>query len=86
MDTTIVPFISEDGRPHRFVGILTDITPLKATEESLRHSESCLAEERTLLRTLLDTIPDLIFIKDEKFAFVYCNKALKSSSESPPRH
>lgn len=77
VDTTIVPFIGEDGSPSRFVGILTDITPLKATEESLRHSESCLAQERTLLRTLLDTIPDLIFIKDQKYAFVYCNKAFE---------
>ncbi|GAT33615.1 PAS domain S-box-containing protein [Terrimicrobium sacchariphilum] len=74
---TIVPFLGEDDRPTHFVGILTDITQLKVAEESLRHSEACLAQERTLLRTLLDTIPDLIFIKDQNCAFAYCNKAFE---------
>jgi PAS domain S-box-containing protein len=45
-----------------------DITERKATEEAL-------AQERNLLRTLMDLLPDHIFVKDRQSRFIICNRA-----------
>lgn len=38
-----------------------------------KHAESTLAEERNLLRTLIDTLPDAIYVKDVESRFVLGN-------------
>ncbi|MFO1319633.1 MAG: PAS domain S-box protein [Burkholderiales bacterium] len=58
----------EQGRPLRLIGTQTDITDRKRAEEDR-------ARERTLLRTLIDTIPDNVFTKDLQGRFVICNIA-----------
>ncbi|MCC4118236.1 PAS domain-containing protein [Aromatoleum toluclasticum] len=55
------------GNPVRFVGINRDLTEQKQTELSLRNSE---AE----LRTLFDTIPDPVWLKDANGVFLACNR------------
>ena len=40
-----------------------------------KQAESALAEERHLLRTLIDNLPDYIFIKDRQSRFVTINRA-----------
>lgn len=50
------------------VGI--DITELKETEQALR-------QERALLRSLIDSIPDLIFYKDKQRVYQRVNKAFQ---------
>ena len=48
-------------------------------KESIRHRvEQSLASDRALLRTLIDTIPDLIFFKDRVQIYLGCNKAFES--------
>ncbi|TAK97870.1 MAG: PAS domain S-box protein, partial [Verrucomicrobia bacterium] len=42
-----------------------------------REAEQALLHERALLRTLLDSIPDLIFFKDKNSIFLGCNKAFE---------
>ncbi len=50
-------------------GILTEITRHKRTEQALD-------QERELLRTLMDHLPDSIYFKDEKSQFLRINKSL----------
>lgn len=50
------------------LAIVVDITARKRDEESL-------TKERTLLRTLIDALPDLVFTKDTAGRFTLCNAA-----------
>lgn len=52
----------------QFVCTIRDITERKQVQ-------TALAEERNLLRTLIDTIPDYIYIKDTAHRTVLCNLA-----------
>ncbi len=67
--TTKVPLRDQQGEIVGLVGITRDITERKQAEETL-------AQERNLLRTLIDTIPDYIYVKDRQSRFVIGNKAL----------
>src|SRR5262249_35328322 len=42
---------------------------------SIRKSEDVLVAERTLFRLIIDTVPDLIFVKDTEGRFVMGNQA-----------
>ncbi len=66
--TVKAPLPLPDGTTH-VLGIAADITKRYEAEEALRR-------ERTLLRTLIDSIPDLIFTKDTAGRFDVCNRAL----------
>jgi len=48
---------------------LEDITESKRAEEAL-------AQERTLLKTVIENIPDKIYAKDTEGRFILCNKAV----------
>lgn len=54
VETTIVPFLDERGKPYQFVSVRTDITPIKEAEEVLHRSkeelEQMVAEQTAELR------------------------------------
>lgn len=47
-------------------------------DRQLKEKEDILLNERTFLRRLIDSIPDLIFIKDLEGKFVLCNAAFEA--------
>ena len=55
-----------DGSPRRIAGTHLDITARKETDAQL-------ANERTFLKTLVGTIPDLVWLKDPDGIYLACN-------------
>jgi PAS domain S-box-containing protein len=62
-------YVLFDGEAYN-CAFVTDITRRKQMEQSLRESEG-------RVRTLLQTIPDLIWLKDEKGVFLNCNSSFE---------
>ena len=59
----------EEGNAVRVAGTLLDITEVK----NLLHT---LETERSMLQTMFDSIPDLIFCKDTDLKYTRCNESL----------
>ena len=64
----VVTNLLHDRNVNGYVANYRDISQRKAAEESLR-------QERYLLRTLIDNLPDYIYIKDTEFRHIVNNKA-----------
>lgn len=64
VDTTIVPFISEDGKPFQYVAIRYEITERKEAEQRIRQQAS-----------LLDQAQDAILVCDLDYRIMYWNKS-----------
>lgn len=54
----------------------------RVAERDLRNSQQMLNRERGLLRGLIDSIPDLVFVKDTDHKYISCNKAFESFTNS----
>ena len=52
-----------------------DVAARQQTEEARKQAEAALAQERGLLRTLIDTLPDSFFVKDQKGRYTLINVA-----------
>ncbi len=68
VSTTKVPLRNRDGTIIGLVAIGRDITDRKRSEEALE-------EKHRLLRTLIDNLPDYIFVKDTQGRFLLTNQA-----------
>ncbi|MCA8995834.1 MAG: PAS domain-containing protein, partial [Planctomycetaceae bacterium] len=67
--TTKMPLFDGEGNVIGTFGISRDISDLIRAEQAQ-------SQERDLLRTLMDGLPDLVFIKDRHGRFITCNIAL----------
>ncbi len=64
----VMPLFDEEGRPRGAVGAFVDITERK-------HAEAALAQERLLLRTVIDNLPDAVYAKDRQGRKILVNRA-----------
>ncbi|HZH36501.1 MAG TPA: PAS domain-containing protein, partial [Flavisolibacter sp.] len=62
-----VPVFKADGSIREWVGVHTDITEQRKMEESLRESEQ-------RFRTLAETLPQLVWMTDEKGSYEYASR------------
>lgn len=65
---TTIPHTDQQGRLIAYDGLISDITNRKLAENKL-------AEEHNLLRTLVDNLPDCVFVKDTASRFLMSNTA-----------
>ncbi len=57
-----------DGKPVRMLGTHVEITSTKGAQQAI-------AEERNLLRAIIDAVPNFIYVKDRDHRFSLCNRA-----------
>ncbi|MDR3435151.1 EAL domain-containing protein [Telmatospirillum sp.] len=65
---SIAPVHADADDITHFVSVLDDVTELKNAEEARRSSD-------TLLRTVIESIPDLVWLKDLEGIYLGCNPA-----------
>jgi two-component system cell cycle sensor histidine kinase/response regulator CckA len=69
VENRIRPLRDSRGRVTHFQGIMLDITERRSAEEAL-------AAERNLLRTLIDSLPVTVYVKDAESRFILGNQAV----------
>ncbi len=76
--TTKMPFRDREGRIIGTFGISSDVTELMSTRNTLER-------ERNMLRSLIDSFPDKIFVRDPGRHYLVVNKAMADwvGAESP---
>ena len=67
--TTKVPMVNQNGKVMGTFGISRDVTEQIESERELSH-------ERDLLKTIINNVPDLIYVKDRAGRFITANAAL----------
>ncbi|WP_045688892.1 PAS domain S-box protein [Hymenobacter sp. AT01-02] len=63
------------GRVRQIVGSAEDITRWKVADEQRRSANRRLAEQNRLFRQVIDTVPNLIYLKDQHSNYVLANQA-----------
>ena len=66
VDSTIVPFMDENGEPKRYVSIRTDITARKAMDEQLE-------QQRAFYERISETLGEGLYVQDASGRCVYMN-------------
>ena len=75
--TSAFPLRNDRGEVYRITGIIEDITERKQAELALK-------EQQQFLRTVIDTNPNLIFVKDRDSKFTLVNQACADIYNTTP--
>ena len=70
-------YFDEEGIPERLTGTVQDISELKKSEERYKRLYIEFERKEALLKSLINSIPDLIFYKDINSVYMGCNKAFE---------
>lgn len=68
--TTKLPIKNKKGKIIGLMGIISDITEQRSASRELEEKNNILEYEKNLLRTLIDNMPDTIYIKDSECRFL----------------
>lgn len=71
-------YFDEDGKPDKLAGTIQDISELKRSEERYKKLYIEFEQKEALLKSLINSIPDLIFYKDINSTYIGCNKAFET--------
>jgi PAS domain S-box-containing protein len=77
VDTTIVPFINENGKPYQYVAIRSDITERKLAQEKIIDSEH-------FIKTITDNLPAMIAYWTADLDCLFANKSYMAWFEKQP--
>ncbi|RZK42465.1 MAG: PAS domain S-box protein [Pedobacter sp.] len=77
VDTTIVPFLTSEGKPYQYVAIRSDITGRKDFEEQV-------AANQHFIKTITDHLPAMITYWTADLHCLFANKAFLSWSRKTP--
>lgn len=71
-----IPILDEEGNIIEWFGTASDITQRKAFEEQVKTTRDELAASKRLYDAVTGSTPDLIYVFDLHYKFIYANKAL----------
>ncbi len=71
--TTKIPLKNRNQKIIGLIGIFSDVTEQKSIFNELKQKSEIIEKERNLLRTLTDSMPDAIYIKNKEGKFLDAN-------------
>lgn len=76
VDTTIVPFLNDKGKPYQYVAIRSDITQRKIAEEIQHELEDKITSKAEEIISIFDRITDGFISLDKDFRYTFANKKI----------
>lgn len=77
VDTTIVPFLNDEGKPYQYMAIRADITKRKESEEREQKLKDELSRSEVRFRSMVHNIADIITLVDEEGKIKYESSSIK---------
>ncbi|WP_025142418.1 PAS domain-containing sensor histidine kinase [Pedobacter jeongneungensis] len=73
-----VPILDHEGKVREWFGAASDITEAKRAEESLKLTKELTEQQKRVYETIANSTPDLMYVFDLQYNFIYANEALLS--------